>query len=63
MRMGFRYGAIVLLVEGGVTSVMEGTPSDGKRSYGGRHLPARRRAAHDHRVSVRIGLAEMKKGY
>src|SRR3977135_278484 len=61
MRMGFRYGlVIVLLVEGGVTSVMEGAPSDGKRGYGGGPLPARRRAAHDHKVlgSHRLGRNE-----
>ena len=63
MRMGFRYGLVmVLLVEGGVTSVMEGTPSDGRRSYGGRPLPARRRAAHGHRVLDSHRLGRNKKG-
>ena len=42
---------------------MEGTPSDGRRSYGGR---PHRRVDVLHTTtesSVRIGLAEMKKGY
>jgi hypothetical protein len=62
--MGFRYGlVIVLLVEGGITSLMEGMPSDGRRSYVGRPLPALDVLHTTTESSVRIGLAEMKKGY